>query len=219
MKEYAAILRKCGLFDGIEENDLYAMLDCIGANLAEYGAGEYIFREGDEAKELGIVLSGTVEIERSDFDGNRTILARFESSQIFGESFACAGVKSIPINARAVTDCEILMIDAGKITATCCSACAFHVKAVSNLLKLVSMRNILFHEKIEVTSRRTTRDKLLAYLGLQAKKAGRKNFRIAFDRKDLADYLEVDRSGLSAEISKLRREGIIESRKNEFTLL
>ena len=219
MKNFADVLNKCGLFDGIAEENLDSMLGCIGARAVKYRADEYIYREGDEAKTLGIVLSGAVRIERSDFDGNRTILARFGSPQIFGEAFACAGVKSIPVNAIAASDCEVLLIDSSKITSPCCNACSFHIKAVSNLLRLVSNRNILFHEKIEVTSERTTRGKLMAYLRLQAKKANKRTFTIAFDRRELADYLEVDRSGLSNEISKLRSEGIIENHKNVFTLL
>ena len=79
-------------------------------------------------------------------------------------------------------------------------------------------KTIMFHEKVAITSKRSTREKLLTYLSAEAKKAGTSNFKIPFDRQELADYLEVDRSGLSAEISKLRNEGVLDSQKNHFTL-
>ena len=85
-------------------------------------------------------------------------------------------------------------------------------------MKDLAVKTIMFHQKIEVTSKRTTRDKLLAYLGIEAKKAKSNSFKIPFDRQELADYLEVDRSGLSAEISKMRKEGVLGSEKNQFKL-
>ena len=90
---------------------------------------------------------------------------------------------------------------------------------IYNLLKNVAAKNIQFHQKIEITAKRSTREKLMSYLTLQAKKAGSQSFDIPFDRQELADYLEVERSGLSAEISKLRKEGILKSEKKHFELL
>ena len=99
------------------------------------------------------------------------------------------------------------------------NSCDFHNKLIFNLLKVVAAKNLLFNQKMEITSRRTTREKLLAYLNAQAKQHGSNSFTIPYDRQELADYLEVDRSGLSAEISKLRREGVLESQRSQFTLL
>ena len=86
-------------------------------------------------------------------------------------------------------------------------------------MKDLAQKTIIFHQRIEIISKRSTREKLLAYLDIQAKKTGSNSFTIPFDRQDLADYLEVDRSGLSAEISKLRKEGVLEAEKGRFTLL
>lgn len=164
-------------------------------------------------------MSGEAQIIRIDLFGNRTILARVVPPQLFGESFACADMKSIPINVVATSDCEVMLIDAKRITQTCNGACAFHSKMIFNLLKVVAEKNIIFHEKIEITSQRTTREKLMTYLQIQAKKEGNSTFDIPFARQDLADYLEVERSGLSVEISKLRKEGRIENYRNTFKLL
>ena len=90
---------------------------------------------------------------------------------------------------------------------------------IHNLLKAVAGRNLEFHQKLEITAKRTTREKLLTYLSMMSKEKGSKSFDIPFDRQELADYLEVERSGLSSEISKLRNEGIIKSTKSHFVLI
>lgn len=102
---------------------------------------------------------------------------------------------------------------------SCQSACSFHSQMIFNLMKTVALKNIIFHQKIEITSKRSTREKLMTYLMFQAKRAKHSRFEIPFDRQELADYLEVDRSGLSAEISKLKAEGVIDCHKNHFELL
>lgn len=219
MEKYYSVLMKCPLFNDIAEEELCAMLDCLGAKVKKYFREQGVISEGDEAKYLGIVLTGEVQISRIDIFGNRTIIAKVYPSQLFGEAFACAEMNAIPISVVASRDCEVMLIDAKRITQSCTNACFFHSKLIFNLLKVVAKKNILFHEKIEVTSKRTTQEKLMAYLLIQAKKTGSSTFTIPFDRQELADYLEVDRSGLSSEISKMRKKGIIESRRNLFKIL
>ncbi len=219
MKKYFEILRKCSLFINITDDNLIPMLSCLNARVMSFNKGETIVVEGEPAKNVGIVLSGEVQIIRIDYYGNRNIIANIESSQMFGESFACADVKSMPVSVVASEDCEIMMIDCARITKTCNNSCEFHNQIILNLLKIMAMKNIFFNQRAEVTSKRTTREKLLAYLDQQVKQNNSNSFEISFDRQELADYLEVDRSGLSAEISKLRVEGIIECRKNKFKIL
>lgn len=219
MKNYSDLLAKCQLFKDIKNENLVALLGCLGAKTKNYIKEQSILTEGDEAKYLGIVLSGEVQIIRIDLFGNRTILARVSPSQLFGEAFACADIKSIPISVVATSDCEVMLIDAKRITQTCNNACSFHNQMIFNLLNVVAKKNIVFYEKIEITSKRSTRGKLMTYLQIQAKKANSQTFSVPFDRQELADYLEVERSGLSAEISKMRKEGIIESHRNTFKLL
>ena len=128
-------------------------------------------------------------------------------------------MEALPISVVADEDSTVLLMDCRRITTTCSSACSFHSRIIYNLLRLVAMKNLVFDQKIQVTSKRSTRDKLMAFLLHQAKLQNSSSFTIPYDRQELADYLEVDRSGLSAEISKLRREGILESQRNHFTLL
>lgn len=219
MKKYFDILRKCRLFSGVEDENLIPLLGCIGAKVESYGKKYTVLAEGSAPKYMGIVLSGSVQVINVDYYGNRTILSGAEPSELFGEAFACAEIKSLPVSVIANEDSEIMLLSAERILHSCHNACAFHQKMIFNLMKNLADKNIMFHKKVEITSKRTTREKLMTYLMLEAKKQGKNEFLIPFDRQELSDYLEVERSGLSAEISKLRNEGIIECRKNLFKLL
>lgn len=219
MQEYNPILEKCPLFDGIHMDDLSAMLGCIGGRKLSARKGQVISGEGDPATHVGLVLTGAVRLEREDFYGNRSIVAHIGPAELFGETYACAGIPSLPISVVADEDSTVLLMDCRRITTTCSSACAFHNRIIFNLLRLVAEKNLVYDQKIQITSRRTTREKLMAYLLNQAKLQHSKSFTIPYDRQELADYLEVDRSGLSAEISKLRKEKKLLSEKRKFTLL
>lgn len=219
MEKYFAILRNCPLFYSISEQNLSAMLHCLGARIVHYDKGATIMAEGDEARYVGIVLLGAVQIVRVDYFGNRSIVAEIGPVELFGESFACAGVTSIPVNAVAVEPAQVMLIDCRKITHSCSNACEFHQQIIYNLLKVVAEKNLIFHQKIEVTSKRSTREKLMAYLLLQAKKSHSNCFEIPYNRQELADYLEVDRSGLSVEIGKLCRQGVITAERNRFQVI
>ena len=219
MQEYYPILEQCPLFSGIRMEDLQAMLGCIGGRVLQVAKGQFVFREGDPATYVGMVLSGSVQLVREDYYGNRSIVAHIGPAQLFGETYACANVAALPVSVVADTDSRVLLMDCGRITTSCRNACAFHSRIIFNLLRVVATKNLVFDQKIQITSQRTTREKLMAYLLNQAKLQGSNRFSIPYDRQSLADYLEVDRSGLSAEISKLRKEGILESEKNHFVLL
>lgn len=219
MKDFFDILRECPLFDRIGDESLKEMLGCLNAKERNYKKGDAVFAEGDKAKYLGIVLEGSVQLVRVDYYGNRSILANIEPPQLFGEAFACAGLKSLPVDAVAAADTKILLLDAQRIARPCGNACPCHGQTILNLLHIVAKKNLVLHQKIEITSKRSTREKLMTYLLLQAKNAKSHTFTVPYDRQELADYLEVDRSGLSAEISKLRNEKVLECRRSTFTLL
>lgn len=219
MKDFFDILRECPLFDQIGDENLDEMLGCLGAKKCSYKKGDTVLAEGDKVKYLGIVLKGSVQLVRVDYYGNRSILTSIEPPQLFGEAFACAGLDSVPVDVVAAEDTDILLTDAMHIARPCENACAFHRQMTLNLLQIVARKNLVLHRKIEITSKRSTREKLMTYLLLQAKKAGSSTFTIPYDRQELADYLGVERSGLSTEIGKLRNEKVLECRRSTFTLL
>ena len=219
MEKYLEILKKCPLFFGIEDEKLLKMLTCLGAKVVSFDKKYTVLAEGTPAKYIGVVLSGSAQILQIDYYGNRTILGKVGPSEMFNEAFACAEIQAIPVTVVANEPSEIMLIDCAHILHTCHNNCAFHQQLIFNLMKDLAEKTIMFHQRIEVTSKRTTREKLMAYLFLQAKKADSSVFTIPFDRQELADYLEVDRSGLSSEISKLKNEGIINCHRSKFELL
>ena len=219
MKKYFDVLRKCALFDGIKDENITALLKCLGAKVEFFDKKYTVMAEGNPARYVGIVLSGSVQIIQEDYYGNRTIISGVEKAEMFAESYACAEMEEIPVTIIASEASEVMFIDCQHILHSCSNACGFHQQMIFNLMKNLADKNIMFHQKIEITSKRTTREKLMTYLMYQAKKNDSNSFDIPFDRQELADYLEVDRSGLSAEISKLRNEEIIKSNKNHFVLL
>lgn len=219
MADFIEVLQNCALFDGVNARDLRAMLGCLGGRTQDFDRGEAIFAAGSRAECVGIVLSGAAQVVMDDFYGNRTIHSRVEPGGMFGEAFACAGVDRLPVTVEGVRPGRVMVIRLRRITETCSNACEFHNRMVMNLLKAMAAKNLQLNRKIEITSRRTTREKLMAYLMNQARLAQSGSFTIPFDRQALADYLCVERSALSAEIGRLRREGVLESEKSHFKLL
>lgn len=219
MEKYLQTLKNCPLFYGIESENLMRMLHCMDARIDNYDKRDTVFAEGDPAVDIGILLSGRAQTEIVDYFGNRSILSATADGEIFGEAFACAGVDELPVSIVATEPCTVMTVDCSHILHTCENNCGFHRQLIYNLMKEMARKNIASHEKIEVTAKRTTRDKLMSFLYSYAKKVKSREFEIPFDRQELADYLEVERSGLSSEISKLRAERVIENKKNKFKIL
>ena len=195
------------------------MLVCLGARVEYFDKKYTVFSEGSPAKYLGIVLSGSVQLVQMDFEGNRSILGEMNASEVFAEAFACAEMNALPVSVIMNEPGEIMVIECSHVLHTCENHCGFHQQLIYNLMKDLALKTVFFHQRMEITSKRTTREKLLAYLHSQAKKTGSLSFEIPFDRQELADFLEVDRSGLSSEIGKLKKEGVIQAEKNKFTIL
>ncbi len=219
MEKYFDVLRSCPLFDQVSVADIQKMLQCFHAKIKTYEKRQTILAEGTPANQIGIVLSGSAQLIQLDYLGNRNILNNIMPSQIFAEDFACAQVSSLPVSIVANEPCTVMLIEAACILHTCSKYCSFHQQLIFNLMKELAEKTVLCYQKIEITSKRSTRDKLLTYLLLQSKQANSTSFTIPFNRQELADYLEVERSGLSMEISKLREEGILKSTRSHFELL
>ena len=218
MKKDIDILITSPLFTGIDDIDLSSMLNCLSAKKAAFTKDTYILSAGNTATDVGIVLSGSVNIIKEDFWGNRAILAKMQSGEMFGEAFAFARLQKLPVSVVAAEKSEVLFVDFKKITSTCSSSCLFHTQLIQNILKILAQKNIMLTQKLEHIVKRTTREKLLSYMSEQAIKSGTNSFIIPFNRQELADYLSVDRSAMSNELSKLRDEGILEFSKNHFIL-
>lgn len=213
------ILADSTLFTGIRSAEISAMLHCLSPRRRSYGAGETILRAGDLALEMALVLEGSVRLERVDAWGERRILERFGPGECFAEAYACVEGEPLLMNAVAATDCNILFLDATRVLTLCPNACAFHARLVRNLLTEMARKNLLLSRKLRLITPHTIRERMLTYLSGEAVRHGTRSFVIPFDRQQLADYLAVERSALSAELSRMRRDGLIECERSRFTLL
>ena len=170
MRKYLQKLQGCPLFAQIEEDNLLRMLTCLGAGVEQFDKKHTIFAEGGPAKQIGILLSGAAQVIRIDYYGNRSILTEISPGEVFAEAFACAEAKEIPVSIIADAPSEVMLIDSAHILHTCSNHCGFHQQLIYNLMKDLATKTMLFHQKVEITSKRSTRDKLLTYLAIQAKK-------------------------------------------------
>lgn len=216
--DYFEIIKMCPLFESISKSQLNSLLKCISAVEKSYEKNSFIFREDDTANSVGVVLSGVVYVFKEDFWGKRNILARIGPGELFGEAFSCAEADRLTINVSAVENSTVLMIDYKKIITTCSFACTFHTILIKNMLKILAKKNIMLTQKIEHITKNSTREKLLSYLSSKALQAESRIFTIPFNRQELADYLSVERSAMSAELCRMRDEGIISFHKNQFEL-
>lgn len=219
MEKYFDILKTCTLFTGISKEDISGLLVCLGAIVRKAVKNQPILSEGEPARSVCILLSGSAEIINQDIYGNRSIISRIAPGEMFGESFACANAISLPVSVIANEDSDVMLIDCHRITTSCSNACGFHNQMIYNLLQSVAKRNLEFHQKLEIVSKRTTQDKLMAFLLSEAKRAGSNSFTIPYDRQGLADYLGVERSAMSTELSKLQHSGVLKTKRSHFTLV
>ena len=206
------------LFAGLSESDLGALVKCLGCKFKSYGKGEIIYRAGGVARELGVVISGKVHVVKSDARGNQNILARAASGELFAEALVCGGVGELPVSVVAASNTEVMFADFQRIISQCTNACAFHDILIRNMVAVLASKNIMLQGKMEHITKRTIKEKLLSYLSEQSRQKGSLEFDIPFDRQGLANYLSVERSALSAEMSKLKSEGMISYRKNRFKI-
>ncbi len=213
------LIKRTTLFDGIEEGEIAAMMNCLSAKTVSYKREQIIYRSGDSTTLVGAVLSGRVHVIKEDFWGNRSILSEIGIGQIFGETYAAIPSAPLEVSVVAAEGCEVLFLDVRRILTTCSASCEFHARLIRNLLAVTAQRNLLLTRKLEYMAQRTTRDKLLAYLSAESQRHKASSFEIPFNRQQLADYLSVDRSAMSNELCKLRDEGILSFEKNRFQLL
>lgn len=219
MKKYIPILKNTQLFSGASDEDIEAMLGCLQAKLCTYKKGEYVLREGERVERLMMLVKGELHIQRDDYWGNRSIISMVGVGEMFGEAYAAPESGPLMNDVLAVEDSAVIFLDIGKLLTVCPNGCKFHAMAVKNLFFAISEKNRKLVRKLGYMSRRTTREKLIAYLSEEAKRQNSSSFSIPFNRQQLADFLSVDRSAMSNELCKLRDEGLIEFEKNRFRLL
>ena len=218
MKEFFPILRSSSLFSGVSEEELAAMLSCLDTRMEAFPKEAFLLRTGDTVESIGIVLSGSVLVIQEDIWGNRNILSKAGPAQTFAAAFACAPGSILNVSVIADTPTTVLFLNVKRILHVCPSACSHHSRIIRNLLTDLAEKNLRFSEKLTHMGQRTTRAKLMSYFSAEAQRLGTYEFDIPFSRQQLADYLAVERSGLSLELGKMRDEGLLDFHKNHFVL-
>ncbi|MEE1279309.1 MAG: Crp/Fnr family transcriptional regulator [Oscillospiraceae bacterium] len=219
MHQYLELLYDISLFSDIPKQKIPEVLTYIRANIVKYEKGQVIFREGEPVEKAGIILSGSAELRKEDYHGNRTLLQTLQEGQMFGEALCCTDADILPVGIYAAEKCAALLFDCKGIIEEDTKKFEYQSLLLKNLLLIIAQKNLVLRAKINLLSKRTTREKIMAYLLAESKKAGKSEFDIVYDRQQLADYLGVERSAMSAEIGKLRRDGVISAHKKHFSII
>ena len=218
MKDFFPVIRSSPLFFGISGEEIAAMLSCLQAETKEFPKDAFVLRAGDTAESIGLVLTGSVLVLQEDVWGNRNILSKAGPGQTFAAAFACAPGARLNASVLAETPVTAMFLNVKRLLNVCPSACVHHNRIIRNLLGELAEKNLRFSEKLAHMGQRTTRSKLMSYLSAEAQRFGKTEFDIPFSRQQLADYLGVERSGLSLELGKMRDEGLLDFRKSHFVL-
>ena len=213
-----AFLSKTGVFQGISPQELPALLQSVRAEEKNFPKGSVIYRAGETVSAMGLILSGRVCIENDDIWGNKSILGTASAGQVFAESYACIPSEPIMVSVIAEEETSILFLHMGRLLQACTAASPLHIRIMQNLFFAAVQKNLNLSRRIFHTSAKSIRGRLLSYLSAQAMQEGSSDFYIPFNRQQLADYLSVDRSALSNELSKMQKEGMLTVKRNHFTL-
>jgi len=219
MEEHLDFLAQINLFMDMKKEDIRSMLQCLDAKRNAYKKGEILFMAGDEVPGVGVVLKGNIQIVQDDVLGNQTIIGQLAPGELFAEAIICAGVMQSPVTVTAMTDCEVLFLQLKRLVTTCSSACGFHSRLIENMLRILAAKNIYMNKKNRLLSQRSIHEKLRRFFMDHIEESGSYHFTVELSRNQLADYLCVDRSALSRELSKMREMGMIQFNKNDFKVI
>lgn len=218
MEKYLSKIKKSPLFIGITEAELLKMLKCFNARIKKFETGDMIIRQGDLISKIYIIIDGIVNIEKDSYWGRRIIIQKLYDYNNIALGLVASKTLESTISAVCAKKSAIMIMDFTRCSTMCKNACNHHTALIQNMFKILSRENIELLEKIENISQKSIRDKLLTYLSNESIKRKTSSFEISFNRQELADYLNIDRSAMSFEMSKLKKEGVIDFEKNKFIL-
>ena len=211
------LIEKMPLFSGMDAQQARRVLEALSPRIRTYARGETICRAGETVSALSVVLAGRATIELCDAWGNRSIIERLEPGEVFAEAYACLPGEPLMVSVTADAPTRVMFLDVSRMLSMGLEP--EQTMLTTNLMRIMARKNVTLSQRMMNISARTIRARLLSYLSQQAIRAGKKRFSIPFNRQELADYLGVERSALSAQMSKMKEEGLIDYRKNEFEVL
>lgn len=212
------LLKNTVLFRGINEDEIDKALKELSATEKHYKKGAAIFHAGRTTERMGLVLDGSVTIESNDMWGNRTILSHVGKGQFFAETYALLENEPMLVDVTANEDCRILFLRIGSLKQLISARNTWTQKLVTNLLTISAHKNLMLSGRSFHTSPKTIRGRVMAYLNSVSLQKGTKEFDIPFDRQQLADYLNLERTALSKELGRMQKDGIISVKRNHFKI-
>ena len=211
-------MKNSKIFEEISENDIKALHFCFKTRVFEVKKGEVLIDEGEPFESIVLVLDGHLRSEINDYFGNTSILADYRAGETVGVEEAFTGNAIAQYTLIAMEDSQVLTMNKYAVMKPCSNMCPRHTQFQNNLVKIISQKNIELMQKFNHITKPSTKEKVLSYLQYVSKQQNSKYFDIPFNRQELADYLSVDRSALSFELSKLKQQGILDFTKNHFML-
>ena len=214
------------IFNKVKENPLFVDISfdefekttkCLTSKIASYKKDDTVWLAGTPTQFIGLLMSGSVRVSKSDEDGNTIIISDVLAPSFLGEIGVLSGLEHFPVTVKALCDCDVLFLDKKKATNMCSSACRLHAHLVSSMLHILARKALMLDQKVEILTRRTIREKILRCFDMY--RGGTKRFTVPFSREEMAQFLCVNRTALSDELSKMRDEGLIKYKRNEFEIL
>lgn len=218
MNDYLEDLAQMNLFSGIDPEGIAELLDCLQARRVQYGSGEMIIEEGSRVRKFGVVLSGHARSIKWDTSDRVIILTLLEKGSEIGVLLAAQPEKESPVSIQAQDNVSVLMIPYDRILASCARACPKHDRLLRNYISIVAEKGLVLHERIDCLLKPTVREKILTYLLYISREQKSDSFQIPLNRNAMSEYLNIERSALSRELSNMKRDGLIDYHLNSFTL-
>ncbi len=218
MDDFLYVIKRSPLFYGLRDDEIPTMLQCLAAEQRIFQAGESIFRMGQAATDFAMIVKGRGQVIRENFWGGEEGYEILEPGSLFGQEFACAQATVLPVGLIALEECEAVFMEYKRMINVCSLACGFHNRLLQNMLRILADQTVWMDRTIRHMSQKTIREKLLSYLSEEAVRHGSPSFEVPFNRKELAEYLAVDRSAMSSELGRLQKEGFLEVTRNRFVL-
>lgn len=219
MEKYFKILKNCALFRNIGEGEFGHLMRCLGAQVKSYHSEEYIFLTGDEVNLVGIVLSGMIEIMKENLAGNKHIVAFLGPADMFAEGIVCTAKRISPVTVQVKEDAEVLFIPYERIIKSCGNSCNFHIGLIQNMMVVLGEKNVSLNRKLELLTLKGMREKISSYLINEARERRSNTFHIVLNRTELADYLNVSRTSMCRELTRMKDDGIIDFYGHSFKIL
>lgn len=200
------------------ENEIVDALKGLNAITKRYEKGSTILCAGSTTGSMGLVIDGSVTIENNDIWGNKTILGYVGKNEFFAETYGILSDEPMLVDVVANEDCRIVFLAIAILRSDTLKNEVWASKIVSNLLVISTQKNLALSGRSFHISHKTVRARVMSYLNSESIRKGKMAFNIPFNRQQMADYLNLDRTALSKELGRMKREGLIDFNKSHFQM-